>query len=233
MTAMSEAVDALTLPRRTKVIQVKDDVEEVAELVHDPLLIQLREAVVGGVGKHAGSSPGNERIPFDSGALELFDHISRTINQWYLATPIPRAHLYVNDRLRAWYVHHANLIRAGKVSREVDAEATRTLVGWVSQINAKFDPPTVLELRHIVTVNGRQVHKPATCPVEACGSEWAMNPSTGERITALVVEYREIGAETLDEAVGVCRSCGTEWRGRFALRSLRYQLDQQQHEDAA
>ena len=231
--SMSEAVDALSLPRIAKVIQSNEDEQWVTELRHEPLLIQLRDAVVGGVGKHAGSSPGNERIPFDSSALELFDHISKTINGWYLAVPVPRTHMVISDRLRAWYVHHANLVRGGRVSREVDDEATRTLNGWVTQITAKFDPPTILELRHLVTVGKRQVHKPAQCPMEACGAEWAMNPATGERITALVVEYREIGAETLDEAVGICRSCGTEWRGRFALRSLRYQLDQQHATEAA
>lgn len=230
---MREAVDALTLPRTVKVIQSDNNRQWVTELRHDPLLIQLRDAVAGGVGKHAGSSPGNERIPFDSSALELFDSITGTINAWYLAIPTPRAHLIVSDRLRAWYVHHANLLRAGKVSREVDETATKTLTGWVSQITAKFDPPTVLELRHLVWEGGRQVHKPAKCPVEACGAEWAMNPATGERITALVVEYREIGAETLDEAVGLCRSCGTEWRGRFALRALRHELDQQEQTEAA
>lgn len=217
MTAMSEAVDALTLPKRVKVIQATETDSWVSELKHAPLLIQLRDAVVGGISKHAGSSLGSERIPLDAGALELFDQISVTVNGWYLAVPVPRRHMVITDRLRAWYVHHANLIRAGRVSEEVDREATRTLVSWMDQIRAQFDPPIILELLH-------------RCPMDSCGQQWALNPSTGDRIVALVVEYREVGAETLDQAVGRCRACGSEWRGRFALRSLRYQLD---HQDAA
>lgn len=228
MTAMSEAVDALTLPRRVKIMQANETDSWVTEVTHDALLIQLRDAVVGGISKHAGSSPGNERIPFDSGALELFDGIANTVNAWYIAVPVPRQHLLITDRLRAWYVHHANLLRAGKVSQEVDRATTNTLAGWVVEIESKFDPPITLELLH--KVGNRTV--PANCPIESCGAQWALNPSSGDRMVALVVEYREIGAETLDQAVGKCRACGAEWQGRFALRSLRYQLDQQ-NENAA
>jgi hypothetical protein len=63
----------------------------------------------------------------------------------------------------------------------------------------------------------------AACPV--CGERYAFDPKTGDQITALILEYRNIGTDTLDKATGLCRSCAMVWHGRTALRELSFDLD--------
>ena len=228
MSDLLTAVDALTLPSVVKVKQSDGDREWVTPCRQDPLLIQLRDAVAGGIGSHAGASAARERMPIDAGALELWGHIEGVVSSWYWAIPDARmsrrevkmrSGVDVSTRLRVWYVHHANQVRAGKVSQFTDLEVTRKVEGWVSKIRGTFDPPIRLELTELV--DGQSV--PVKCP--ECGERFAFDPMSGDRVTAVVVEYRELGEETLDRAVGSCRSCSALWRGRSSLRALRWLLD--------
>ena len=52
-----------------------------------------------------------------------------------------------------------------------------------------------------------------------------MDELTGNEGSAVVVEYREVGEATLDEATGLCRACGAVWKGRSALRELRWLIE--------
>lgn len=224
MSDLLTAVDALTLPSVVKVKQSDGDREWTTDCRQDALLIQLRDAVAGGIGSHAGASAARERMPIDAGALELFQSIASDVSKWYLEVPGRREHLLVTDRLRGWYVHHANEVRAGKVSPFTDLEVTRKVEGWVSKIRGTFDPPIRLELTEVI--EGRMV--PVACPATDCGERFAFDRRTGDQVIALVVEYRELGVETLDQAVASCRACGGEWRGRAALRGLRWLLDERE-----
>lgn len=221
MSDLLTAVDALTLPSVVKVKQSDGDREWTTECRQVPLLVQLEAAVAGGIGSHAGSSPARERMPIDAGALELLSQIDAVVSVWYWSVPNVRLKVDLSTRLRVWYVHHANLVRAGKIGAAEDAKTTRMVEGWVSKIRGTFDPPIRLELTEMV--DGRMV--PVACPSPDCGERIAYDPRTGDRIIALVVEYRELGSETLDQAVASCRACGGEWRGRAALRGLRWLLD--------
>ena len=222
-----DAVQRLTTKSTTRVEQVNtyDDgrtpITCVSVVTHEPLLTQLRDAVVGGIGSHEGSKAARERIPFDAGALELFDSITRQVNAWYLGLPGEKEHLYVGVRLTRWYVHFENERRAGKVTLSREADTLRMLEGWVRSIESMFDPPTVFELTNIV--GGRNV--PIACPV--CGSPRAFDRKTGDVMTALVIEYRNLGELTLDKATGMCRACETVWRGRTGVRELRWLIDEQ------
>lgn len=222
MSDLLTAVDALTLPSVVKVKQSEGDREWVTECRQVPLLVQLEAAVAGGIGSHAGSSPARERMPIDAGALELLSQIDALVSNWYWSVPNVRLKVDLSTRLRVWYVHHANLVRGGKLSAAEEAKTTRLVEGWVLQIRGMFDPPIRLELTELV--EGLSV--PVACP--ECGERFAFDPNTGDRVTAVVVEYRELGEETLDKAVGSCRSCSAVWRGRSSLRALRWLLDERE-----
>ena len=222
MSDLLTAVDALTLPSVVKVKQSDSDREWTTECRQVPLLVQLEAAVAGGIGSHAGSSPARERMPIDAGALELMGQIEGVVSGWYWSVPNVRLKVDLSTRLRVWYVHHANQVRAGKIGAADDVKTTRMVEGWVSQIRGMFDPPIRLELTEVV--GGQSV--PVACP--ECGERFAFDPNTGDRVTAVVVEYRELGEETLDRAVGSCRACSAVWRGRAALRGLRWLLDERE-----
>lgn len=212
-----EAVTKLTTPHKSRIMQSNAaGISCISEVEHEPLLIQLRDAVAGGTSRHAGASLGSERIPLDPAALELFDRIVAQINAWYLQLPNVREERYIHDRLTDWYVDFENRRRAGTIPDSEERETIRLVAGWAHTVEGMFDPPVTLELT-------------AQCPV--CGERYAHNPKTGDQIAAIVIEYRNIGTETLDEATGLCRFCAAVWRGRTALRQLRFEIDAQEHAD--
>jgi hypothetical protein len=84
-------------------------------------------------------------------------------------------------------------------------------------LTAKIDRTTKEPAERVVG------HVPAQCP--ECGESYGHDPKTGDRVIALVVEYHDLGAETLDYAIGRCRFCERIWRGRTAIRELRWAID--------
>ena len=229
MSDLLTAVDALTLPSVVKVKQSDGDREWTTECRQVPLLVQLEAAVAGGIGSHAGSSPARERMPIDAGALELLSQIDALVSGWYWSVPNVRLKVDLSTRLRVWYVHHANQVRAGKIGAAEDAKTTRMVEGWVSKIRGTFDP--VIRLDFYELVDGKPM--PVACPIEECGARYAFDPKTGDRIIAVVLEYRDLGAETIDKAVGRCRACEHEWAGGYGVRELAYYLDSRTRREAA
>lgn len=206
-----DAVDKLTKPHTTRVMQEKNGITCISPVDHEPLLLQLRNAVAGGIGAHEGSSSSaRERIPFDAGAQALFDSIAKQINAWYITLPNAREERHIHDRLRDWYIDHANRLRAGKITDESDHATTKLVEGWAHAVEAMFDPPRTVEI-------------PGACP--ECGGAFAIDVKTGDRITALVVEYRNQGQETMEKAEGHCRSCEASWRGSSGMRAMRWGID--------
>jgi len=206
-----DAVDRLTQRHITRVVQSNPQgITCTSEVDHDPLLIQLRAAVAGGIGSHAGSSSARERIPFDANALRLFDEIADQVNLWYRALAGHVEERTLQDRMRDWYIDFENRRRAGKVSDVVEHDTLKLVEGWARQIEEMFDPPTKIELV-------------GSCPM--CGERYAHDPKSGDRITAIVIEYRNLGVETLDKATGLCRFCLAVWRGPIGLRELRWAVD--------
>ena len=217
---MLEAVERLTLPHKSRVLQTNDaGISCISEVDHEPLLKALKDAIGSGVGRHASATQGREKIPLNPAALELFDEIADDVTTWskHLPTADPSDTLW--HRLGKWYVDFENRRRGNQLSLEQEREFEKVIVGWDRRITDMFDPPSVFELTRIVDGHNR----PEACP--ECDQSVAFEPKTGNHITALIVEYREMGPETLDLAVACCRSCGTVWKGRNAIRALRWAID--------
>jgi hypothetical protein len=227
-----DAIDKLTLNHFTKVLQERNGISCISDVDHEPLLRQLRDAVGSSTGSKGAASDGSARIPFNPTALALFDDIADRINAWYRELPAAVEERYIWDRLRDWYTDFENRRRAGKVTDTTEHVTLKLVEGWVRSIEAMFDPPTTLELTEQILhptktdTDGKPAvigHRPAGCPM--CGERYAHDPRTGDQITAIIIEYRNIGAETLDKATGLCRFCTTVWRGRTGLRELRWAVD--------
>lgn len=205
-----DAVDALTLPYTTKILQSNDaGIHCVSTITHTPRLAHLRAAIVGGIGSHGGSS--NEpRLPFDAGALALYDEIEAEVGRWFVAATASAVFPSPEQTLRRWYLAFHDADQKGQVTDESRWEHTGRLQAWARQIDAKFDPPHVLELL-------------AACP--ECGERFALDPKTGDQVTALVVEYRQEGALTVEHAVVSCRFCERRWVGGAGSREVAWEIE--------
>jgi hypothetical protein len=64
----------------------------------------------------------------------------------------------------------------------------------------------------------------ASCPI--CGERYALDPKTGDRIYALIIEQRESLGVELDNTTAMCRFCEEVWRGQAGVTRLREQIDQ-------
>jgi hypothetical protein len=177
----------------------------------DGLLSSIRDAVCSGIGSHEGHTPLAEKNILNTGALELYTDIEEQISHLHHALTGKPDYLYPEQTLAAWCVAFAAQIRAGRVSETTQTEVRDLLDGWVARIRAYFDPPRMLEIT-------------TSCPV--CGERYAYNPDTGGQIPAVVVQFRDtLGPTMLDEATGMCRFCEAQWKGRHALRELRFEID--------
>lgn len=215
-----DSIDRLTLNHITKVLQTKQvgdlEIACISDVDHAPLLRMLRDAVATGNDGKNGATSGSSFLPINPAAVEMWDAIVKQINTWHRALPAPREHKYIWERLREWYVDYENRRRAGKITESMEADTLKLVEGWARNISAMFDPPVTLEI---------------TSPCPICGERWAFDPRTGDQIGALIIEYRNVGAETLDKATGLCRSCANVWHGRSALRELRFDIET--HEEVA
>jgi len=244
-----EALEALTKPRTTRVMQGNDaGITCISTLQHEPLIAMLRNAIAGATGSKGGSSDGALRIPINPAALKLYDEIWRTSGEWFTALTREPIRASAELNLSGWFLAFRDARGAGDVTGEIEREHTRQLSSWVRQITGLFDPMVVVEVttayREPITdaygkpkVNRkgeprvRKTTRPAECP--ECGERFAFDRSTGDRITALVIEYRETGEETLDTAVATCRYCGATWEGNYRIRMLSYQIDEREKEIAS
>lgn len=263
------AVDALTLPYVTKVMQSNDQgIHCVTTIDHDPRLQHLRESIVGGIGGHGGSS--NEpRLPFDAGALALYDAIEGEVAVWFVELTGKPVFASPEQTLRQWYLAFDDAHRKGDVSDQERWDRTNQLKGWAAQIDGKFDPPKQIEftvtirepvmvpvVRHVTNDLGYRVpvvqknpdgtpkmrvkvhwrtkepltrvveRRPATCP--ECGENTAHDPRTGDKILALVLEYRDESTQTVQNAVIRCRSCEATWEGSHGCRTVAWEIEQEE-----
>lgn len=249
-------VDRLRAPFRDVVVQkrsyqVDGRVHEITCTSHtdrEGLLKQLRDAVIGGIGSHGASTLGAERIPVNVGALGLYERIEREIGDRFVELTDQPVYLELERTLTGWYMEHSRRVMSGRLTLKDDDRALVTVRGWVNAVEDMFNPSTVLELtvprsetretRHRVrSYAGDRVEtvpavhvwsEPAPCP--ECKSRWGNDPRTGDRMFALVVEYRSAGVPPVTELRAVCRFCEHEWVGEDAVKGLMDLIDETDRE---
>ncbi|WP_213816197.1 hypothetical protein [Glaciihabitans sp. dw_435] len=196
-----DAVDALTKPVRSKVIQDSPDAAmpgtSVATVELPSLLDQLDEAIRGTIGIGGSGSLANERNMLNNDALHRFVTISSMIKDWARAVKIPvKTGDLPGPMLRAWFIAFT---AAGQPSLEAERFYSRQMNGWAAQISAMFDPPRTRDL-------------PDACPVCEATEWW--NPETGQKYPRpLVISFHD-GPDLLDRGKGLCRACDTTFRIR-------------------
>lgn len=247
------AIDKLTTEYRDAHWLQDDDTDKTAivRIKRDGLLKQLRESIAGGIGSHAGSSDPRTRIPIDAGALELYNQIEENITEWFVEYAKQPVHLDPETNLRQWFILFKVKQEQGRIPHEIEREYLRIVEGWVHSIEAKFDPPKTLELTvnefyRSVDSNGNAQYDEngdpiylmdgdrrrvkarhlAECPL--CGAQRAFDPKNGDQMPALILEFRDEGNQTLENATGLCRSCAEVWRGGHRVRLLSWEVGQQE-----
>jgi hypothetical protein len=208
MTDLLNALNALTKPRKSKVVMTNDHGVTCTSLVELPALLeQLENAILGSFGSDGGSStssPGNLRNVVDSDALYQFAKISTEVVDWCRTRKVPATRKPMVD-LKAW--HEA------RISDERDSYYTRRLTLWASAIEEKLRPKKRLEITE-------------PCPI--CGADKWVDAEGEVMRFPVVVEYdADGGAGLMDGASAICRnaSCQYVWSGGRELRQLRWDID--------
>lgn len=218
--ALAAAVERLVQPFRVPTMQTAGDRTWLTVVDHAPLLTQLRGAIVGGTGHHPGgaTSEAHTRLPFDAGAQAIYANIDRIVRTWCRAAALPvKPAEPLESALVAWHRHYWALQQAGSLTPESYARRAARIERWCEQIEALFDPPTLVPLR-------------GACPT--CERERVVN-ADGEHVLALVVEYWKHG-EQVTRTNARCRAadCMAEWLGWNGVEALVKALDTPQREVA-
>lgn len=205
-------VDRLTLPHKTQVLMETDAGAEYKEWIdHDALLVQLREAVRSSTGAHPGAGGlASERSVIDSDALEQYDSIVAQIRRLYIEVTDSTPFKQPESNLRAWFIEFRRQVEGRKVGREVIEAKYRKLNRIASSIEAKLNPPTILEI---------------TAPCPRCQATHATDDD-GIYRRCLIVESRITEYRSLDHTRARCLSCSATWIHGRGMRQLRYEIDQ-------
>lgn len=174
---------------------------------HRPaLIVLLRSGALPSAESNASTA--NTRSVVDGDSIQKLRELDRTINTlWSTLLPgiikagMLRYKRLPEETLAAWHDMFTIYRRAGMATATELGWAERVCTGWVSVIEAKFDPPTMKE---------------NIDPCPECGARRV-------RIGAGVDE-REMFAITyqlrVDSIIATCRACGSEWHGETELREL-------------
>ena len=212
MTDLLDAIDALTLPTHTLVVQwVTDDNGKDhprnTRIEHEPLLAQLELAIASTIGGGGGRSMTAKWAlnVLDSDALFQFSVIDSQIRDWCRrAGANPGRHPAEN--LRTFYAKHIGRLPDERVDRVL----TGILRGWAGTIRAKLNPPRTMELT-------------SACP--ACGSDTWEDTEGQVYRHPITITYQDQDADILGSARALCRACDHVWKGAQSLRALRYDVD--------
>jgi len=196
MTDLLDAVDALTKPTRTKVIQ--GDVVTVVH--HDPLLVQLEAAIRSSIGGTiSGGGLSSERNLLDNDALFESMKITDAIGSWCRLAGVKPTRVPADDLL-AWF----------EANPDAGEFYTNQLVGWAKFIRAKMDPTKALEVK-------------GECP--ECGSVVWVDVEGSEHPRPVLVTYQPENPLNTVQAVCRAAECLADWQGETAIRLLRAQVD--------
>jgi len=193
---LTEAVEALVKPQRTKVI--RDDGTTTA-IIHEPLLVQLDSAIRSSIGgTMAGGGLSSERNILDNDALYESMKITDAIGSWCRLAGVQPTRVPVDD-LQAWFA----------AAPDAGDFYTAQLTGWAKFIQAKMDPTKAIEVK-------------GDCP--ECGSPVWVDTEGVDRPRPVLMTYHP--DDTLGTVTASCRveSCLAVWSGEMAIRLLRAQI---------
>lgn len=204
MTAMSEAVDALTRTHSDVVTVIESGARRYIPVDHAPLLDMLRDAISSDLGGDMrGASSAAERNVLNLGAFTLYEHIDGVSrSSWReLSKTAPSREL--KDLVREL----AGLIHALRASQQLDdltyLRHSQHFAEWAKQIWELFDAPVVKELI-------------GPCP--HCEERFVYAPD-GSRGSALIVYYVRS-----EQPEAKCQRCGEVWVGAKQLLTLGFHI---------
>jgi len=208
MSDLLSAIDALTLPIKSKVVQQNDaGITCTSPVELPPLLVQLDNAIRSSMGKGtSGASLAFEAAPLNTVALFEAMKITEQIEQWCRIVKVKATRQPATD-LRAWYV--ARLAMADDPAG--NTFHTKQLEKWARTIGSLLDPP-------------REKDLPDACPTCGAKSWWK---DGAEYYRPLVVRYRP--TDPIGSATALCRSCEATW----SARELAYEIEQEDARHAA
>lgn len=207
-------VDQLTTEHETSFTVEADGETKRMTVKHDPLLRQLREAVISSIGaRPGGGGLPSERNVIDSDALEQYEAIEDIIVGLYKEVTDAVPFETPEKTLRQWYIEFANRARSGKVSSDIVHKLYRKLHKIVLSIESKLNPPTIMEI---------------TSPCPRCGKTYGLDDH-GVYRHAIIVESRIDENKSLDDTRAKCVSCGAIWVHGRGMRQLRWEIDQKEN----
>lgn len=210
-----DAVDALTVTRNIPTV-IEDDEGRwlgVHTEKHAPLLDMLEDGISSQGAGSASSDPG---IPIDAAAIELVQEMRGIIRSWCeaLEQHIPTGN--VKSALRRWYQAHVNALRSGEITDVADLAVTKIVEGWVKTIEAKFDPPDILEWTDPCPGWKNVYEGDEIVSKKRCGARRVVVERDGDKVVqaAIFLNFTALHA--------ACSVCRTEWDGKHGLMQLRY-----------
>lgn len=200
--ALLDAVDALTKPTTTKVIQETADGGTVLVAVVLPsLLDQLDYSIRESMGIAGSGSQASVRNMLNGDALFKSLKMKSIIQDWARTSGVTMRHgMTATELLRGWYVLFVQVKR----SEELTGFHLKMLSGWAHQIETALNPPRTKDL-------------PDPCPT--CGADtWWQDGQKFDR--PLIMTFHE-GPDMIERGKGVCRACETV----FGFRELSYAIE--------
>lgn len=207
-------VDRLTM-RHQSVFESTDEDGSFHKVtvMHDSLLEQLRGAVRSSQGPRPdGGGLPSERNVLDGDALELYDTVTKLFADWFKDVSDAKPFKEPEANLRHWYIQFSNRFQKRQVSQERVYAAIRSLSKIVGQIDAKLNPPTVIEI---------------TSPCPRCGAVYGLD-ERGMYRHAVIVESRVHHYRSLENTKARCVHCGAQWVHGQGMRQLRWEIDQKE-----
>jgi len=214
------AVDVLTVPRRTTVCQ--DIVDGCGKsigvqqfrLLRPALLTQLDDAISSSLGgKTRGATLASERSILNADALYKKILIESQIGHWCHTVDVKRTGNAAAN-LRSWYV----AVTANRLPKEEEGFYVRQLSKWAVTIRGVLDP-------------WREKDLPDPCP--ACSATQWWDKRTGAMfLRPLIVRYRPDGADMISRSHASCRACEKVWNVRELAWEIEH-ADPEQHADLA
>ena len=204
-------VDRLTAHHQSSFTIDNDGESKTVTVTHEPLLQQLRGAVISSIGaRPGGGALPSERSVIDSDALEQYNKIEDTIIGLYKEVTDAIPFETPERTLRQWYIEFSNRAKSGKVSKDVVHKVYRKLSKIADGIEGKLNPPTILEIT-------------SACP--RCGVAYGKD-GHGVYRHAVIVESRVDENKSLEHTKARCVACGAVWVHGRGMRQLRWEIDQ-------